>query len=670
MNIYGKLTILCIFLVSCTTATLYYFVDYEVEEALKKEIFASLSQQAAHSIYGIEQFIHQRLSDIRGLAQDPQLRSAPLAGEEVANRLRELHQLHPVYYSLSFFTMGRIRLADTKGLALGVKHSYSKYWKKLNSQSEVVMDISRSESVGKVVMHFAAVVRDQHNNPLGVVVSRILIDRLHDVLNDFPRHGRLDKKVSVDLIDQKGMLLYSNHNVNTLLESRYDDHHLLDELSQKPVNLYESKKKLYFYARESGYLNYAGNDWALITRMPKAAALSSLAQIRINLIFIVIPIFIASVCLALIAARFFVRPIVQLSRAAQEMTQGNLQIDFNIRSRDEIGRLAQHLRLTAQSLIGRIEEQTRLNYKLNHLNWEMSRKYQKIQEQKEEIAQQKEKISAQNQILSQAFDQIKLKNNQITSSINYAERIQRSMLPETSLLDQIAQEHFILYQPRDIVSGDFYWYDQVEREGKSYFILAAADCTGHGVPGSIMAMLGSNLLTNLVSYGEMLDPVEILKRLDQAIKRVLHQEDRIKNSQDGMEVALCVIDLETMHLEFAAGGRPLYLFRNGHLHEYKSDKIMLGGLGRFFHRENELPLKKYSLDLQAEDRIYLFSDGYQDQLGQHRYKKFLTKNFKAFLKRIHQRPMNLQAAALHEEHLLWKGYRPQTDDIMIMGIKF
>ena len=670
MSIYFKFIFLCVFLVVFTTSSIFYYSSLEAGKMLKSEVYSELSQHAKQSISSIDRFIHQRLSDMRTLAKNPALRSQYLDSSQLNQHLRELQSLNELYYSFSFFNLDRVRLGDSKGLSIGKTHSYSRYWTQLSPQSDVIMDISRSESVGEVTLHFAAIIKNYQNQPIGLLVSRVLIDRLYEVFDDLPSGQKSGRNIQVDLIDKEGLLLYSNHSPKGVLKDKFANMNVLSRLRQNQANYLETDSLLYFYAHEPGYMSFKGHHWALITNIPKQIAFEPLNDIFLKLLFyIVLPVLGISLLLAIVAANVFVDPILHLSKAADEIAKGNWDININIKSKDELGKFARQLSETAQILIKKAEEQKKLNFRLNKLNLDMRYKYNKIQEQKEEIELQKEQIEAQNQVLVNLYQEIKLQNHNITASINYAERIQKSTLPDKEILNEVFSGSFIFYKPRDIVSGDFYWFRKKVIGQKEYFVIAAADCTGHGVPGAILAMLGSNLLTNLIYHSDYIEPSKILNRLNSDIKTELNQEINSENNQDGMEIALCVFDLEDKKLYYSGGGRPLYHFRNNKLEIYKGNKVMIGGVVVQNMREVEKNLVTHSISLEKGDSIYLFSDGYQDQFGGHEDRKFLPQRFRNLLHKIQDKDMSSQQSCLEETFLSWKKDKFQTDDVMVIGLK-
>jgi serine phosphatase RsbU (regulator of sigma subunit) len=250
---------------------------------------------------------------------------------------------------------------------------------------------------------------------------------------------------------------------------------------------------------------------------------------------------------------------------------------------------------------------------------------------------------------------------EITDSIQYASLIQNAMLPPGDYIDGLLPERFIIYKPREIVSGDFYYI--TEKDGK--VICVAADCTGHGVPGAFMSMLGIGFLNEIISkHQELPHTNEILEELRTHVIKSLHQTGRIGESQDGMDLALYTLDLDTMKLEYSGANNPLLLFRNGEMIEKKADKMPIG-----IHSWVKEPFTRHNLDLQKGDMVYTFTDGYYDQFGGPKQKKFMIRNFKAMLTKIHARPMKEQKRIMVETLEQWMTDTDQVDDILVVGVR-
>jgi PAS domain S-box-containing protein len=259
-------------------------------------------------------------------------------------------------------------------------------------------------------------------------------------------------------------------------------------------------------------------------------------------------------------------------------------------------------------------------------------------------------------LLDKKIKELQLKNNELTESITYAQRIQQSILANPDGLTEYVSDSFIHYKPKDIVSGDLYWY--FKKENKLY--VAAVDCTGHGVPGALMSVVANGLLRNIIVKRNLANPAEILFALDEELESALLDQ----NSADGMDIALCEIDLESKKLSFAGAFRPLALIRENKLVEFKGSKFPIG-----LYAEAEKHFDLHEYDLRSGDTLYLFSDGYGDQFGGEKNKKFQRKNFYDLLLSIQDMDMTEQHSFLEYAHNNWKQDLPQTDDILVIGLK-
>lgn len=254
---------------------------------------------------------------------------------------------------------------------------------------------------------------------------------------------------------------------------------------------------------------------------------------------------------------------------------------------------------------------------------------------------------------------IESQNQEITSSIQYASRIQNALLPLDEELNKSLQSYFILSKPRDIVSGDYYWL--AHKDDK--VIIAVADCTGHGVPAAFLSILGVAFLDEIVNKAVTIRANEILNQLSGQLIKSLHQTGKNDKTRDGMEMALCVFDHGKHKLQYSGAFRPLYLIRDNELKEFKGDLMPIG----IYEQEGQLFTNK-EIIFNKGDVIYLFSDGYVDQLGGTERKTFRSENFKKLLVDIHKLPMCEQKKTLDKKFEDWKGEVDQIDDILIVGI--
>jgi serine phosphatase RsbU (regulator of sigma subunit) len=278
----------------------------------------------------------------------------------------------------------------------------------------------------------------------------------------------------------------------------------------------------------------------------------------------------------------------------------------------------------------------------------------------EKSEQEKEIFRLKHVELKKAYDIIEEKNRDITDSINYARRIQRAMLPDPLEIIGLSDKCFILYLPKDIISGDFYWFN--ETDGK--LIAAAGDCTGHGVPGALMSMLGISFLEEIVKNRNITESDKILNELRREVQSALHQKGRSEEAKDGMDISLCVIDNSKNNLQFSGAFNNLYLIRDKELNEYRADRMPIGisGLSEKSFSTQNIPTRK-------GDLIYMFSDGYADQFGGPSNKKFKYPTLKELLIKIHKLPLSEQKTRLEKVFSEWKGSSPQIDDVLILGVK-
>lgn len=289
-------------------------------------------------------------------------------------------------------------------------------------------------------------------------------------------------------------------------------------------------------------------------------------------------------------------------------------------------------------IIIRYREQAQKKVK-EYLESELEDRTGEVIKQKEEIVQQ---------------------NREITDSINYAQRIQAGLLPSLAKLEKVFDGSFTFYRPRDIVSGDFYWFDHIDDDR---FIIVCADSTGHGVPGAFMSMIGSALIQEIVLRKEITRPSQILSTLDKEVSSTLNQGEGENSTSDGMDIIVCEFNLKTRMLRFASAMRPVILVMDGEQYYIRGNKSSVGG---------ESAVEKYFDDqeyyLKKGDSVYMFSDGYPDQFGGPRGKKLKIIRMKNLIEELKDLPMDQQYKAVNEYFDNWKGDQEQVDDVLFMGI--
>jgi serine phosphatase RsbU (regulator of sigma subunit)/ABC-type amino acid transport substrate-binding protein len=277
----------------------------------------------------------------------------------------------------------------------------------------------------------------------------------------------------------------------------------------------------------------------------------------------------------------------------------------------------------------------------------------KVQERTLEVIQQKEEIEAKRQALETV-------NKHMRDSINYARNIQEAILPKQNKITHHIPEHFVFSLPRDIVSGDFHWFAHDEQSGRA--LLAVADCTGHGVPGAFMSMLGKSSLDYIVHEKSAYRPADILTHLQADVYRALENQ-----AKDGMDIAVCSFDFKKMIVEFSGAQSSLFLVRGGKVTTIKGNKFPIGGSIK--HYKAERNYEQHRIELRVDDVIYMSSDGFSDQFGGPDNRKFGARQFREFLERIHHAPMDVQKELFHSEHLKWRSNQKQIDDILVTGVR-
>jgi serine phosphatase RsbU (regulator of sigma subunit) len=283
-----------------------------------------------------------------------------------------------------------------------------------------------------------------------------------------------------------------------------------------------------------------------------------------------------------------------------------------------------------------------------------------------ELREEKQKVELINKEVIEQKATIEHKNLEMTDSIKYAKNIQEALLPAITGLKKDFPESFVLYMPKDIVSGDFYWF--ANRDGKHLF--AAADCTGHGVPGAFMSIIGNSLLNEIVGEQQIYQPAEILNNLHVGVKTALNHNKGEFERRDGMDIALCSFNKENMTLDYAGANRALWIYRKDTTDKaeiIKPDKNPIGGIEHDFEVKRQFT--NHTIQLQKGDCIYIFSDGYADQFGGDKGKKFMVANLQRTFAEITDKPMEEQYQHLHKVFTNWRGGYEQIDDVLVIGVR-
>ncbi|NJO02267.1 MAG: SpoIIE family protein phosphatase [Bacteroidia bacterium] len=303
----------------------------------------------------------------------------------------------------------------------------------------------------------------------------------------------------------------------------------------------------------------------------------------------------------------------------------------------------------------RLEEIQRLIYQKNR------DLFHKVKKRTYELQQSNEELNATLQMIKEHKNEIEKQNRDIKASITYAQRIQTAVLPSQRQVQSFFPNSFVLFRPRDHVSGDFYW---IAAKGFKRLIIAA-DCTGHGIPGALMAMIGDTLLKQIINIHQVYSPECVLQELHRYLVRSLNQTE--SNIRDGMELAVCLIDDQKRKLYFAGARRPLVYIQNQQMFIIRGDRREIGGINHGDSRNYQ----RHVIDLSVPTSFYIFSDGYQDQMGGPRNKKFMSRQLHSVLMQIHNLPMPEQQRMLEDTLQNWMNdtQQPQIDDVLLIGVR-
>lgn len=615
MNIYTKLTVLCLFLVITSSVALIFFSNRQFSNQFQQEIVKGLQQNSATASEQVSDFLTERLMEIDYASNQSTLSTT---------ELNLLTQLHEDYMAFSQLDINQIKVSESSN---GIGDIPNGVWEVL--QGGTRQGILMEKTGTAVALYIASMASDNS----GTIVAKIRASAL------FKNLDNESNATSIYLVDQKGLILYTNDGPGRAMNESFDNFSQIRDRGESQTELIETNDQYLLVSK----LRVANTtDWTLVFEVDKSVVLSPIGSIQSSLIIVVIIIIVIVALLAVVAANIFVKPIVQLSKAAEQIGEGNLKARVDIQSKDELGKLGQQLNSMAERLDTILNEEKELSTQLGS--------------QASELEDQKNELQAA--------------HAQITSSLDYAQRIQSSMLPTNSELRRNVTDSFIFFRPKDVVSGDFFWFEKVRRGRSEFLILAAADCTGHGVPGAIMSMMGGNQLTNIIYYQNYIEPEKILARLDKAIKFELYRDDQVTHRRDGMEIMVCVIDLDSLEMKFAGAGMPLLrLPKEGEMEVYKSPRLMIGGVEGDDEKEVEEQFKLETLQLDEGDKIFLSSDGFQDQFGGPDDKRYMGRNMRKFLEKTRDLKMKEVGSKVEEEFDRWKGDQEQTDDVLVIGVE-
>lgn len=387
----------------------------------------------------------------------------------------------------------------------------------------------------------------------------------------------------------------------------------------------------YMYMERSGSASsglYKGSVIRIISDRTAQQALFRVEAKRFILVFGITMLILTLVIYR--KTKVITLPIIKLVENVDRISNGDLRERAEVSGNNEITRLSEKFNM----MIAQLES---YYYELEE---KVKERTLRIEKQKEEIEEQKKHIM---------------------DSIYYARRIQNAILPAFSIIEANLKNYFILYMPKDIVSGDFYWVNETD----GLFMIAAVDCTGHGVPGAFMSIVGYNQLNHAVTVKKARSAGDVLDELNKGVISTLNENKSDNSIKDGMDIALCVFDFAAKKVEFAGANNPLVLIRDNKVIKYRGDRFPVGA----FEGSNPQRFKNNVVDLMDGDCLYLASDGYADQFGGPDNKKFMFRKFEELLLQINSLPMEEQKEMLHKRLYEWMGVNDQVDDILVIGIR-
>jgi len=387
-------------------------------------------------------------------------------------------------------------------------------------------------------------------------------------------------------------------------------------------------------------------------------------QMRVWYMGIGIAILLIGIIFSFTASKLFSRRLTLVTKNMEQFVNSNFTKNVYLvhgDSDNEINNLIRNYSKMKQEIV----------VLLNNFQKKVDMQMEEVMEQKNKIEQQNEEIRAQSDDMFQKSRMIQIQNEEleqknvnIINSITYAKRIQAALLPPVEKIKEYFDDAFVFYKPRDIISGDFYWVKHIKTPNNQYTVIAAADCTGHGVPGALMSMLGVALLNEITLKKSESSPAIMLDKMREKIISYFAQNIDNRSAGDGMDIGLAVLNKKERTLQYAGANRPLYLFRNNDFINVGGDKMPVGK-----YVINDKKFSNNTIKLEENDVVYMFSDGFSDQTGGNQGRKFLTKNLRSLFEKIYMMPFPEQELILQQTFDNWRGSYEQIDDVLVLGLK-
>lgn len=620
-SIYIRILIFSLALSILSLLIVFSFNYFNTQNLLRQNIEVNLKSKSKLVFISIDRFLDERLNDIIDFKkQSIHFKEDTLFN---ANALNSFLNGNHYYESISFFSPERVRISDSHNKDLGKQYSLKTFWPDLIANS-IVTDISPSECRGKDVLHIGTEVRE-NGILIGYLVARMNTNHIHSIF-DFALSKKTDENLRVELINKQGKLLYSNQGfTHRFSKKKYTK-------TRKNTLLREDETTLKSIHFQSGFDNYKGTDWVLVlTALKKNVFAEMTKQARTSILLIACVLLVVIISSVYFSYRL-TKPVLQLTKTALAYSAGDFSYENNVTGNDEFGVLGNTLSNMAENLDQKIKTQIELNDKLNN-------QFQKEKEQKK----------------------------QITSSIEYAQRIQQALLPKPSEFKHSHLNHDILFQPRNIVSGDFYFIKNIITSAGEFNIIAAIDCTGHGVPGAFMTLIANNFLNQIVTIELETNPLNIIREMDKRLFELFNRTDATTNVKDGMDISIIAYNVTEQTVHFCGANQRLLHFKDNKLvHEHKGIRSGIGE-GRIVN----VSLQEESLikiNMEENDMFILYTDGIVDQFGGEQNRKFSKRQLINLIEAKDRNNTEKDLTMIEKQLNNWKKGYQQTDDMLLIAI--
>jgi serine phosphatase RsbU (regulator of sigma subunit) len=680
--------LLWLLIIEFPVESLLVYVSYHnSEQTLRTELTDKLRAIAAYQIAEINQFVEEQFTNAHTISQIPELvsiaenLSAPAKVADLAalGKLQAQYQHTFQKYQNIFGFKELLLVAPQGGVLLSTSLTLPSNTNILAGEfknSELSKTFLRANTIlqpdfsdffylpneSGLAAFVATPIKSETGRIIGVLMLRISLDKMNKTVQNYTGMGN------------SGEIILATKMKNELFFITPTRYQRTDEtLKRFLISDFNDDGIKWAVQAETGHgivIDYKGKEvfahWhyipalrsGIVIKEEITEAFAPIKSLRNLLLIIVFCTLLLFVFAAFNIAAMFTKPIRKLNEVTKRIAAGDFSQKAEMKLNNEIGELAHSF----DDMTTKVEAYQR---ELQKSNDDLERK---VQERTEELNTLIEELSQTNEELHSTIDFVETqkgelvrKNDNITASITYARRIQAAILPLHEDIGKVLDDFFIFYKPRDIVSGDFYWFADLK---DSKCLLVAADCTGHGVPGALMSMIGVNLLNEIVYLLDIHSPELILDRLNIEISKVLQQS--VTDNRDGMDMAIVLIDKQNKQLTYAGAMNSVYYVQDNVLQELKSTRMGIGGT----HIRQNLIFQKQDINIASPTMLYMFSDGYADQIGGKTQKKFMSRKFRELLFSIHGLATETQKESLDLTLLEWMGEEvQQLDDIMVMGVK-